>query len=409
MLPFLLSLAAVAAFVLFFPLKARIRFNFSGKACEFSFKFWKFERSFRHEFSASDLKTSFVKPSSEEALEKERKKAAKLREKAAVKKRKEEAKRAKAPKSFAETASYKRTETENLTAEVAPAEPQTLSETASQTANIDTRNSTETATPTAELSPQTLSETASPTANIDTQNSTETATPTAELSPQNSPETDAQNAAKIEAPTAGIQAQALPETETQAAETDASTSAEKVAPRPEAARIPHENDARRVPPPGEPQSKKKQAEEFSERDFLTIWLQQESVSLLWRLGIRAFNRAFHLLGAKFEDSYIEGLRASSFERTGYLAALAGGLRAVFPALEGWNVSLNWSGCVPFAVFGRCTLQTNLFRVLGLGLFALYMAARLVLHYYLTKRKYRKNPGSFELSWFRGKVVSFLSE
>lgn len=396
MLPFLLSLAAVAAFVLFFPLKARICFNFSGKACEFSFKFWKFERSFRHEFSASDLKTSFVKPSSEDALEKERKKAekakkkaekarakaAKLREKAAVKKRKEEARRAKAPEGFAETASYKRTETENLTAEVAPAEPQDFSETATQTIGTDA------------------------------QNSTEIATPTVETEPQNSPETDAQNAAKIEAPTAGIQAQAQPEAATQAAEIDASTSAEKVAPRPEAARIPHENDARRVPPPGEPQkaqSKKKQAEEFSERDFLTIWLQQESVSLLWRLGIRAFNRAFHLLGAKFEDSYIEGLRASSFERTGYLAALAGGLRAVFPALEGWNVSLNWSGCVPFAVFGRCTLQTNLFRVLGLGLFALYVAARIMLHYYLTKRKYRKNPGSFELSWFRGKVVSFLSE
>lgn len=363
----LLSLLAVAALALFFPIRARIRFSFSGKACNVDFKFWKFERSLHHEFSASDLKTSFVKPVSGKEREKERKKAEKERKKAekarakAAEKRKEEAKPGKSQGNLEETASYRRTETENLRAETAAEAPPKLPETDSP----------------------------------------------------KSAETEAQASTKTETPTAEAQAQTQSGTATQTTKTETPASTEKVAPPPEAARIPHENDARRVPPPGERPGKgakqKKQAEEFSERDFLTIWLQQESVSLLWRLGVGAFNRAFHLLGVKFEDSFVQGVRASTFERTGYLAALAGGIRAVFPALEGWNLLPDWSGREPFAVFGRCTLQTNLFRVLGLGLFALYVAARLFLHYFFTKRKYRKDPGGFELSWFRGKVVNFLSE
>ena len=354
----LLSLAALAALVLFFPLKAVIRFNFSGKACDVSFKFWKVGRSLHHEFSASDLKTNFVKSSSEKASERARKKAEQERKKAekakAAKAKAEEAKRegegtklsepqARAP----ETAAYKRPEPENLAA--APALKTELPEAESEPAN------------------QTGGQ------------------------PQNFQVPPSEASRISESPS---QNQAEPEG------------------LPAPPKGPHESDVRRVPPPGEAlagkAAKTGQEREFSERDFLTIWLCQASSSLLWRLGIKAWNRAFHLLGVKFEDSYLQGVRARSFERTGYLAALAGGLRAVFPALEGWNVFPDWSGRVPFAVFGRCTLRTNLFRVFSLGCFSLYVAARLALHYFWAKRKYRKDPGNFELSWGRGKVVDFLS-
>ena len=149
--------------------------------------------------------------------------------------------------------------------------------------------------------------------------------------------------------------------------------------------------------------------EFSERDFFTILLQPRMVSKIWKACVDSLGRVLKIFKVKFENSYIAGFRGRQPAETGMLAAIAAGIPSVFPQLQGWTVHWDWCGYTPFQIKGHCIAKVNLYRILCALIVAGSHALKIFVLYRILKRQYLKSPEEMPLSWWRTKILNFLSE
>lgn len=158
----------------------------------------------------------------------------------------------------------------------------------------------------------------------------------------------------------------------------------------------------------EKKSEKDDSSELNDKDFFTLLLQPNMVSLAWKYAKKLLGNTLTLFRFKFFDSYVEGIDTGSPEKNGYLAALLGSLPSVFPALSGFVFVMNWDGTVKLGGFGKFTASINLLRILAWILVTAYIAGRVALLYFWMRRKYKKDASKFKLSFVRRKIVDFIA-
>ena len=133
------------------------------------------------------------------------------------------------------------------------------------------------------------------------------------------------------------------------------------------------------------------------------------VSKIWKACVDSLGRVLKIFKVKFENSYISGFRGRQPAETGMLAAIAAGIPSVFPQLQGWTVHWDWCGNTPFQIKGHCIAKVNLFRILCALIVAGSHALKIFVLYRILKRQYLKSPEEMPLSWWRTKILNFLSE
>lgn len=149
-------------------------------------------------------------------------------------------------------------------------------------------------------------------------------------------------------------------------------------------------------------------DELSDKDFFTLLLQPNMVSLAWKYLKKLLGNTFKLFRFKFTDSFVEGIDTGSPDKNGYLAAVLGSLPSVFPALSGFVFVMNWDGSATLGSYGKFTASINLLRILAWIVVAAYIAARVALLYFWMRRKFKKDSSQFKLSFVRRKIVDFIA-
>lgn len=172
---------------------------------------------------------------------------------------------------------------------------------------------------------------------------------------------------------------------------------------PAAAKMDEPDEAKKV----EDDEEKPEKRKLTDREFWNIILTPEFDERAFGYLKKILGDLFRLFCVRFEDCYIEGIRAS-YKTMGYGAALNGILKG-YPYLEAWDLRMDWCGDTEFRIHGIVHANTNLCRILAF----LIRIAGSALILYLVFRKRRKHvleTGELaELGFIRQKIVDFLAE
>ena len=128
----------------------------------------------------------------------------------------------------------------------------------------------------------------------------------------------------------------------------------------------------------EPAPEKKEKRKLTETEFWTILLTPELDSRAYRYVKSLLGIIFKLFNIRFENCYVEGIRAD-YVTMGYGAAANAVLKG-FPYLESWDIRMDWCRDKDLCTAGTIHAKTNLCRVFFLLFAAVFYVAVLFLSF-----------------------------
>lgn len=153
--------------------------------------------------------------------------------------------------------------------------------------------------------------------------------------------------------------------------------------------------------------KKNEKRDLTDFEFWTLVLTPD----LDERGFRYVNRLLvdlvRLFNVKFENCFVEGIRAD-YKTMGYGAALNGVIKG-FPFLKDWDLRMDWCNEKDLRVQGNILARTNLCRVLFYLLELALLAGIVFLIFWRRRARVLKTGELPELGFVRQKIRAFFVE
>lgn len=158
----------------------------------------------------------------------------------------------------------------------------------------------------------------------------------------------------------------------------------------------------------EPSEKKpKEKPKLTEIEFWTIILTPEFDSTAFWAVKKLVASLLRLFRIKFNDCYVEGIRAD-YETMGYGAALNGILKS-FPFVGAWDLRMDWTRDHELCAQGEIRGSINVFRIFVVVLTALFYGGIVAFKFWRRRARVLKTHELPELGWVRSKIVKMLAE
>ena len=154
-------------------------------------------------------------------------------------------------------------------------------------------------------------------------------------------------------------------------------------------------------------SKKSSEKDSSDEEFLTLILEPGFDRKILKNSFRMSRSFFRIFHCYFEPTVVEGLRFGDYEEMGYAMGGLNFLCGVIPLFHNWQFLMDWEGNRPLRIEGGFVASFSIARILGFGLVSAVSTVELVVIYLMNRRRYKKNPESFRLIFWRRWLVRFL--
>lgn len=162
-----------------------------------------------------------------------------------------------------------------------------------------------------------------------------------------------------------------------------------------------------APAEPEPAPEKKEKRKLTDAEFWTILLTPDLDSRAFRYVKGLLGIIFKLFNIRFENCFVEGIRAD-YRTMGYGAAANAVLKG-FPYLESWDIRMDWCRDKDLRTEGKIHARTNLCRVFMLMLVTLIYAGILFLSFWRRRAHVLKTGELPELGFVRKKIVGWMVE
>lgn len=162
-----------------------------------------------------------------------------------------------------------------------------------------------------------------------------------------------------------------------------------------------------APAEPEPAPEKKEKRKLTDAEFWTILLTPDLDSRAFRYVKGLLGIIFKLFNIRFENCFVEGIRAD-YRTMGYGAAANAVLKG-FPYLESWDIRMDWCRDKDLRTEGKIHARTNLYRVFMLMLVTLIYAGILFLSFWRRRAHVLKTGELPELGFVRKKIVGWMVE
>lgn len=166
---------------------------------------------------------------------------------------------------------------------------------------------------------------------------------------------------------------------------------------------PAQSSTEEKPKTEEPKEKPK----LTEIEFWTIILTPEFDSTAFWAVKKLVASLLRLFRIKFNDCYVEGLRAD-YETMGYGAALNGILKS-FPFVGAWDLRMDWTRNHELCAQGEIRGTINVFRIFVVVFTALFYGGIVAFKFWRRRARVLKTHELPELGWIRSKIVKMLAE
>ena len=153
--------------------------------------------------------------------------------------------------------------------------------------------------------------------------------------------------------------------------------------------------------------KKPEKRDLTDFEFWTLVLTPDLDERGFRYVKRLLVDLVRLFNVKFENCFVEGIRAD-YKTMGYGAALNGVIKG-FPFLKDWDLRMDWCNEKDLRVQGNILARTNLCRVLFYLLELALLAGIVYLIFWRRRARVLKTGELPELGLVRQKIRAFLVE
>lgn len=154
-------------------------------------------------------------------------------------------------------------------------------------------------------------------------------------------------------------------------------------------------------------SKKSSEKDSSDEEFLTLILEPGFDRKILKSSFRMSRSFFRIFHCYFEPTVVDGLRFGDYEEMGYAMGGLNFLCGVIPLFHNWQFLMDWEGNRPLRIEGGFVASFSIARILGFGLVSAVSTVELVVIYLMNRHRYKKNPESFRLIFWRRWLVRFL--
>lgn len=153
--------------------------------------------------------------------------------------------------------------------------------------------------------------------------------------------------------------------------------------------------------------KKNEKRDLTDFEFWTLVLTPDLDERGFRYVKRLLVDLVRLFNVKFENCFVEGIRAD-YKTMGYGAALNGVIKG-FPFLKDWDLRMDWCNAKDLRVQGNILARTNLCRVLFYLLELALLAGIVFLIFWRRRARVLKTGELPELGFVRQKIRAFFVE
>lgn len=153
--------------------------------------------------------------------------------------------------------------------------------------------------------------------------------------------------------------------------------------------------------------KKPEKRDLTDFEFWTLVLTPDLDERGFRYVKRLLVDLVRLFNVKFENCFVEGIRAD-YKTMGYGAALNGVIKG-FPFLKDWDLRMDWCNEKDLRVQGNILARTNLCRVLFYLLELALLAGIVFLIFWRRRARVLKTGELPELGFVRQKIRAFFVE
>lgn len=154
-------------------------------------------------------------------------------------------------------------------------------------------------------------------------------------------------------------------------------------------------------------NKKPEKRDLTDFEFWTLVLTPDLDERGFRYVKRLLVDLVRLFNVKFENCFVEGIRAD-YKTMGYGAALNGVIKG-FPFLKDWDLRMDWCNEKDLRVQGNILARTNLCRVLFYLLELALLAGIVFLIFWRRRARVIKTGELPELGFVRQKIRAFFVE
>lgn len=154
-------------------------------------------------------------------------------------------------------------------------------------------------------------------------------------------------------------------------------------------------------------NKKPEKRDLTDFEFWTLVLTPDLDERGFRYVKRLLVDLVRLFNVKFENCFVEGIRAD-YKTMGYGAALNGVIKG-FPFLKDWDLRMDWCNEKDLRVQGDILARTNLCRVLFYLLELALLAGIVFLIFWRRRARVLKTGELPELGFVRQKIRAFFVE
>jgi hypothetical protein len=154
-------------------------------------------------------------------------------------------------------------------------------------------------------------------------------------------------------------------------------------------------------------NKKPEKRDLTDFEFWTLVLTPDLDERGFRYVKRLLVDLVRLFNVKFENCFVEGIRAD-YKTMGYGAALNGVIKG-FPFLKDWDLRMDWCNEKDLRVQGNILARTNLCRVLFYLLELALLAGIVFLIFWRRRARVLKTGKLPELGFVRQKIRAFFVE
>ena len=173
------------------------------------------------------------------------------------------------------------------------------------------------------------------------------------------------------------------------------------APKPVAVTAPKADDAKPA------KKEKPEKRNLTDFEFWTLVLTPDLDERGFRYVKRILIDLVRLFNVKFDDCFVEGIRAD-YKTMGYGAAFNGVIKG-FPFLKDWDIRMDWCNEKELRVQGNILARTNLCRVLFFLLEFAVLAGIVFLIFWRRRARVLKTGELPELGFVRQKIRAFFVE
>jgi hypothetical protein len=152
---------------------------------------------------------------------------------------------------------------------------------------------------------------------------------------------------------------------------------------------------------------KPEKRDLTDFEFWTLVLTPDLDERGFRYVKRLLVDLVRLFNVKFENCFVEGIRAD-YKTMGYGAALNGVIKS-YPFLKDWDLRMDWCNEKDLRVQGNVLARTNLCRVLFYLLELALLASIVFLIFWRRRARVLKTGELPELGFVRQKIRAFLVE